>query len=91
MPAETPTEPEQPETSAGTETPAAAGATLEDVLALVGQNVESLYAIAGQPTSSRYEYSCIGPGDDGVLTYPDFLVFTYVENGVETIVDAEGA
>lgn len=70
--------------------PAAAEATLEDVLALVGQNVSSLYSIAGQPLSSRYEYSCSGPGDDGVLTYAAFIVFTYVENGVETIVDAEG-
>ena len=74
----------------GTAEPAAAEATLEDVLALVGQNVSSLYSIAGQPLSSRYEYSCSGPGDDGVLTYAAFIVFTYVENGVETIVDAEG-
>lgn len=67
-----------------------AGATLEDAMALVGQNISSLYAIAGKPVSTHYEYSCSGPGDDGVLTYPSFLVFTYVENGVETIVDVEG-
>ena len=72
-----------------TEGPAAA--TLEDVQALVGQDVANLYAIAGQPQDSHYEYSCSGPGDDGILYYQDFIVFTYVEDGVETIVDAEAA
>ena len=28
-------------------------------------------------------------GDDGVWTYDGFTVYTYRENGVETIVDAE--
>lgn len=72
-----------------TEGPAAA--TLEDVRALVGQDVANLYAIAGQPQDSHYEYSCSGPGDDGILYYQDYIVFTYVEDGVETIVDAEAA
>ena len=72
-----------------TEGPAAA--TLEDVQALVGQDVANLYAIAGQPQDSHYEYSCSGPGDDGILYYQNFIVFTYVEDGVETIVDAEAA
>lgn len=72
-----------------TEGPAAA--TLEDVQALVGQDVANLYAIAGQPQDSHYEYSCSGPGDDGILYYQDYIVFTYVEDGVETVVDAEAA
>lgn len=72
-----------------TEGPAAA--TLEDIQALVGQDVANLYAIAGQPQDSHYEYSCSGPGDDGILYYQDYIVFTYVEDGVETIVDAEAA
>lgn len=66
-------------------------ATLGEVLALVGQDVNNLYAIAGTPLDSHYEYSCSGPGDDGILYYQDFIVFTYVENGLETIVDAEAA
>lgn len=66
-------------------------ATLDEVLALVGQDVNNLYAIAGTPQDSHYEYSCSGPGDDGILYYQDFIVFTYVENGLETIVDAEAA
>ena len=66
-------------------------ATLGEVLALVGQDVNNLYAIAGTPLDSHYEYSCSGPGDDGILYYQDYIVFTYVEDGLETIVDAEGA
>ena len=88
-------EPTDDQTSASTgsqpPTEGPAAATLEDVQALVGQDVANLYAIAGQPQDSHYEYSCSGPGDDGILYYQDFIVFTYVEDGVETIVDAEAA
>ena len=62
---------------------------LEKALACVDQDISALYAAIGEPESSRYEYSCSGPGDDGVLFYDGFLVFTYKENGVETVVDAE--
>lgn len=88
-------EPTDDQTSASTgsqpPTEGLAAATLEDVQALVGQDVANLYAIAGQPQDSHYEYSCSGPGDDGILYYQNFIVFTYVEDGVETIVDAEAA
>ena len=43
----------------------------------------------GEPLETQYEASCSGPGDDGVWTYDGFTVYTYRENGVETIVDAE--
>lgn len=96
-----PTEPTQPtvdpEPPLGTEAPSqqpvenTSTATLDEVLALVGQDVNNLYAIAGTPQDSHYEYSCSGPGDDGILYYQDFIVFTYLENGLETIVDAEAA
>ena len=65
------------------------GDRLEKALACVDQDISALYAAIGEPESSRYEYSCSGPGDDGVLFYDGFLVFTYKENGVETVVDAE--
>ncbi len=65
------------------------GDRLEEALACVDQDISVLYAAIGEPESSRYEYSCSGPGDDGVLSYDGFLVFTYKENGVETVVDAE--
>lgn len=62
---------------------------LEKALACADQDISVLYAAIGEPQSSRYEYSCSGPGDDGVLYYDGFVVFTYKENGVETVVDAE--
>lgn len=62
---------------------------LEKALACADQDISALYAAIGEPQSSRYEYSCSGPGDDGVLYYDGFVVFTYKENGVETVVDAE--
>lgn len=76
-------EPETPET------PAASTATAADAQAFIGQDVNNLYAAIGRPADSYYEYSCSGPGDDGLLYYDGFTVFTYVENGVETVIDAE--
>ena len=69
--------------------PEPSGDRLEKALACVDQDISVLYAAIGEPESSRYEYSCSGPGDDGVLFYDGFLVFTYKEHGVETVVDAE--
>ena len=69
--------------------PEPSGDRLEKALACVDQDISVLYAAIGEPESSRYEYSCSGPGEDGVLFYDGFLVFTYKENGVETVVDAE--
>ena len=68
-----------------------AGPTVEDALAFVDQPVKSLKEALGEPLESYYEYSCSGPGDDGILTYDGFLVFTYREpDGVtETVIDAE--
>ncbi len=63
--------------------------TLEGALACVGQEVGALYAAIGHPNDAYYEYSCSGPGDDGILYYDGFLVFTYKENGVETVIGAE--
>ncbi len=75
-----------PEPAGEEETPPSA---LDAALSCAGQDVSALYAAVGQPKDSFYEYSCSGPGDDGVLYYDGFLVFTYRENGVETVVDAE--
>ena len=68
-----------------------AGPTVDDALAFVDQDVTALYAAIGEPVSSSYEYSCSGPGDDGILTYDGFIVFTYREKdgSAETVVDAE--
>ncbi len=54
---------------------------------LIGSDVSALYGAYGYPNSSEYGPSCIGPGQDGVLYYSGFTVYTYSENGVETIQD----
>ena len=74
-----PEEPAEPETPAG----------LELALSLTGQDTAGLLEQLGEPLSQSYEESCSGPGDDGIWQYEGFIVFTYRENGAETVVDAE--
>ena len=103
-PVEEPAEPETPEEAAEPAEPEAqpepetveepeepAGPTVEDALAFVDQDVSALYAAIGEPLSSSYEASCAGDGDDGILEYDGFIVFTYREpdGSAETVVDAE--
>lgn len=59
----------------------------EIALSLIGQDVSLLYEALGEPISAEYSLSCNGPGDDGLLTYDGFIVFTYREDGVETVFD----
>lgn len=75
-------EPEQPEE-------AEAPGVLETALSFVDQDVQLLLEALGEPQQKLYEASCSGPGDDGIWVYEDVTVFTYLENGVETVVDAE--
>ena len=37
------------------------------------------------PESSDYAPSCLGEGEDGNLYYDGFVVYTYRENGTETV------
>lgn len=62
---------------------------LETALTFVDQDAAALVQAIGEPLETQYEASCSGPGDDGIWTYDGFTVYTYRENGVETIVDAE--
>ncbi len=86
-PAEEPEEPAEEEPAE--ETPA--GPTVEDALAFVDQPLSDLIEALGEPLEEYYEYSCSGPGDDGLLTYDGFIVFTYREpdGSAEVVVDAE--
>ena len=70
------------------EAPEASGA-LETALSFVDQDAQLLLDALGEPNERQYEASCSGPGDDGIWLYDEITVFTYRENGVETIVDAE--
>lgn len=67
--------------------------TIDDVLDLVlsyvDQPIEDLIAVIGEPESRDYAPSCLGDGEDGMLYYDGFIVYTYRENGVETVYDVE--
>ena len=55
----------------------------------VGKDVSSLIAAVGSPTSRSYANSCLGSGEDGELRYNGFTVYTYRENGKETVQHVE--
>ncbi len=50
-----------------------------------GKNVSELYALIGQPNSSDYAPSCLVEGEDGMLYYDGFVVYTTREGNVETV------
>lgn len=92
QPAVTPAAPEpepsapQPETQPEPPAePPAAAATADTASAYIGQNVSSLIAALGEPGSRTYAPSCLGEGEDGELSYSGFTVYTYRENGTETV------
>ena len=51
----------------------------------INKNVSELYALIGEPNSSDYAPSCLVDGEDGMLYYDGFVVYTTRENGVETV------
>lgn len=53
----------------------------------IGCPISTLYSVIGSPNSSSYANSCNGDGEDGELYYNGFTVYTYRENGAETVVD----
>lgn len=50
-----------------------------------GADMGSLKALLGEPVKAEYMASCMGPGEDGILQYQGFTVYTYLENGTETV------
>lgn len=62
---------------------------LEAAKAFEGAPLEDLIAAIGEPLSSDYAPSCLGEGEDGNLYYDGFTVYTYRENGTETVVYVE--
>lgn len=78
---ETPTE-TTPETEA-VETAADLKALAESC---IDKDVSELYALIGQPNSSDYAPSClVQGGEDGMLYYDGFVVYTTREGDVETV------
>ncbi len=75
---------EPPETEAP-ETEAPVNEKLETAKTFIDKTTTELFAAIGMPPESDYAPSCLGPGEDGNLYYEGFTVYTYRENGVETI------
>ena len=63
----------------------------ELALSCVDKSVAELYELVGQPKSSEYAPSCLNPGvgEDGILEYDGFVVYTYRANGEETVYEVE--
>ena len=55
----------------------------------IGRPVDELIAVIGEPEDRDYAPSCMGDGEDGNLYYGGFIVYTYRENGEETVQDVE--
>lgn len=51
----------------------------------VGEQLSDFIAEFGEPLSSEYASSCLGDGEDGLLTYDGFTVETYKEGDSEEI------
>ena len=58
---------------------------LELAKSCIGKDVSELYKLIGEPQSSDYAPSCLVDGEDGMLYYDGFVVYTTRENGVENV------
>lgn len=64
---------------------------LELAKSFVDKPLADLVAQFGEPLSSSYASSCLGPGEDGELTFDGFTVITYREGDTETVTYVEAA
>jgi predicted small lipoprotein YifL len=57
----------------------------------IDKPLSELIALIGEPESSDYAPSCLNPGqgEDGMLYYDGFVVYTYKEGDTETVQDVE--
>lgn len=57
----------------------------------IDKPLSELIALIGEPQSSDYAPSCLNPGqgEDGMLYYDGFVVYTYKEGDTETVQDVE--
>lgn len=89
-PVETPTQqstetPEAPVEEPVNE-PAPTVSLFDTAKALEGESVEDLLSAIGEPVSKEdYAPSCLGDGEDGLWHYEGFDVYTYRENGNESV------
>lgn len=81
--------PETPAPETPAPTPESAGeepSRMAVAESFVGGEAAELIAAIGEPISADYASSCLGSGEDGILEYEDFLVYTY-RNGESERVD----
>ena len=84
--AEEPTVEEPAVVEPAAEEPAAEEPSLLELAeSCVGKDVSELYALIGEPSSSDYAPSCLGEGEDGILYYEGFSVYTYREGESERV------
>ena len=57
--------------------------------AVYEKDFSALKKLIGNPVSAEYMGSCYGAGEDGILTYKYFTVYTYREDGKEQFMGAE--
>ena len=94
-PTDAPAEDSEEATEAPTEAPAEdvpeepTPDPVEIAKGLIDQPIGDLYAQIGEPESADYAPSCMGDGEDGMLFYDGFIVYTYREGDVETVYDVE--
>ena len=62
---------------------------VELVREYIDRPIEELYEVIGQPLNSDYASSCLGDGEDGLLEYDGFVVYTYREGDSEVVYDVE--
>ena len=51
----------------------------------IDKDIKELYELIGKPNSSEYAPSCLVNGEDGVLYYDGFVVYTTREGDVENV------
>lgn len=57
--------------------------------AVYEKDFSELKALIGNPLKSEYLAGCYGSGEDGILTYKNFTVYTYRENDTEIFMGVE--
>lgn len=56
-------------------------------VACIGKDISELYAAIGEPTKTDYAPSCLVDGEDGILYYDGFEVYTNKVGEKETVYD----
>ncbi len=64
---------------------------LEAAKKYIDRPLSELIEEFGEPLSSAYVSSCLGPGQDGELTFDGFKAYTYKEGSSETVTYVEAA